>query len=694
MQHIITACKMPRAKSFNRGHKKFHKRNSDSFSSSIPREVLPTCRHALPLPISTRGIGFAVSYTYTFLSRFRHFRMSIYQLYRASLIQFQVRLFEASESMFKHQIIPKDYNNMHMSLKDRKFVTREAKNFKMIATVLNSFGPFGYDDISYQPYLPETECPDPFNVTILNLRETVVALSSSTANTKEARWAFYQHNSIPGAKWEVNESTMEARLTNPNEIIPVEFDISDDYNQFVDAIMMINQEYFNHIGTVNYSGKGRPSQLVSIKETCTSRIPNCEKVDQEGSTKYQHLPPIDSEVIAYAFGELDDTDMFLGLVSLYGEHCQNKVDYETWGCRSDQNGSSSISYSWESCAFSILNDSSKNKYTSDSGLKVPTDFSVGNFALPIPISSRGIGFAVAYIYSTLSEYKNLQIDIYQLYRASLLQFQYRIFKSAEYKFKHLVVPKKYFKMFQQISDPRYICPNKNNFKLISTIINCFGPFQEQNVEYHPCLPESSILNPFTVTIENLRQTVVALSSNVTDQKASRWLFYKHNSIPGAVWKVDRGNEDAVLTNPDDIMPANYAPVNDLEALAKCMSVMETKESEYIGTLKYLGRGSSCQLVSIYEQCTDSIPSSEKIIAENSTTYRHFAPVTKGIVAHARKDMSTKDMILGIISMYGEFCQHTVDYEVWGCRSQSNGSCSVPVTLWKTLARYCVKLDIN
>lgn len=684
---------MPSRKQYFRKNKSKVQRRPKTLNSTVPGEVLPTCKHALPLPISTRGIGFAVSYTYTFLSRFRHFEMPIYQLYRASLIQLQVQLFEASDSMYKHQIIPKDYNNMYISLKDRKFVSREPKNFKMITTIINNFGPFTNDGISYQPFLPDAECPNPFNVTIRNLRETVVALSSSDENTKEARWTFYQHNSIPGAKWEVDENTKDARLTNADYIMPSEYDLIDDYTKFVNSIMTISQEYFNHMGTLTYSGKGGACQLVSIKEHCISKIPSSEKVIAEKKTVFKHFPPTDSELMTYAFGSLNTDDMFLGIVGLYGEHCKHAVDYYTWGCRSDLTGSSSISVSWENCAFSILNASSQKRYGgSETKISAPYDFTVGNFSLPIPVSSRGIGFAVSYTYSSLTEYKDA-ISIYQLFRASLLQFQYRIFKSAEYKFKHLVIPKNYFKIFQALLDPRFVRPNTNNFKIIATVINCFGPFVEEGIEYHPCLPQTPIPNPFNVTIDNLRETVVALASTSEDGKSIRWNFYKHNSIPGALWKVDETNKNAFLVNPDEIIPNDYQPVDDLEALTRCMSFMETKDSDYVGVVKYLGQGSSCQLISIHEQCTDRIPSSVKITEKDSTSYQHFPSISKGIVAHARGNMSTQEMLLGILCLYGEHCKDTSDYEVWGCRSPSTGSCSAPTTLWKTLARYCAKLNM-
>lgn len=591
--------------------------------------------------------------------------------------------------MYKHQIIPKDYSNMHMSAVERKVVQREMKNFKILANIIEAFGPFIYQNVAFQPFLPELETPNAFGITYSNLRSTVVALSSSSEETREKRWTFYKHNSLPGAIWSVDEGSKDAVLTNPDTIIRADYNLEEDYRQFTDCLRAISQLYDKYIGTLSYSGQGDQCQLVSILERCKDRIP--DPVNEHGSVRF--LAPADNELVAYGYGRVTPETMCRGIITLYGEHCKTSVNYDTWGCRSDLTGSSSICKSWENCIFTSFNNF-HNHY--DPVISVPPDFTIGTFALPLPISTRGVGFAVSYIYHTLADHLTLYVTIHQLFRASLLQLQFRMFKSTESKDTQLVVPKNFFNVFLNISDPRFIRPPKNNFKIIASIINKVGPFLHGDAEYHPGVPATQIPDPFNVTIDNLRETVVALSDGTPETRETRWKFYRHNSIPGSVWRVNEIEEDAVLTNADQIMPNEYNSSEDLSALVRCMSDIELKEPLYIGNIKYFGPGNPCQLVNVVENCTDFIRSSDNIASHvdgSATMYKHFPPTTRGFTSYTRGHLNTQQMLMGILGLYGEHCKYSKDYEMWGCRSPSVGSYSSPSILWNTVARFCEKLDM-
>lgn len=88
------------------------------------------------------------------------------------------------------------------------------------------------------------------------------------------------------------------------------------------------------------------------------------------------------------------------------------------------------------------------------------------------------------------------------------------------------------------------------------MIKSVSAFKYNNTNYIPLFPRGIyvgrrlIPTPENIYLTNLRDVVVALA-DVRTERRIRQNFRMKNPIPGAVF-----NENFILTNPDEIMPAD------------------------------------------------------------------------------------------------------------------------------------------
>lgn len=190
-------------------------------------------------------------------------------------------------------------------------------------------------------------------------------------------------------------------------------------------------------------------------------------------------------------------------------------------------------------------------------LKQRLGYNVVTKAIPLTVSSRGIGFGVQHLaFATSSQRKFEMTDVYALYRVFLGVFEAKIQTVSQF--------------YCDIIDASAMKASKLDYKFITAarsitrlpepihrIIGMIGPVMHSKIRYLPCLPKDIYIEgrfvpePTTVVLTNLRDVVVALSDPNTP-RTYRSKFRTLNPIPGTKW-----DSEDVLLNADTIMPAEY-----------------------------------------------------------------------------------------------------------------------------------------
>lgn len=232
-----------------------------------------------------------------------------------------------------------------------------------------------------------------------------------------------------------------------------------------------------------------------------------------------------------------------------------------------------------------------------------------NKAVPIPITTRQCGFSA--VITTQAIFQNAPTrvpapgDVYNVYRTYLALHQTKMLvarrKQAVPDHTNLTVPpipsdaQQVLRTLTYLPDP------------ITRPLNAIGVLKDAEVTYIPVYPDDSyddaqrfIPRPENIHFTNLRRTVTALS-DVNTPAAVRLRFYRNNPIPGAKWNVQNVNAP-LLSNPDEIIPANYDPVIDLNndiRLIKAKLEFLAKElpKYYSKTVNFPGEGSKAMLSS-------------------------------------------------------------------------------------------------
>lgn len=287
---------------------------------------------AVPIPLTTRGIGIhaAIYYNYYKAAAQNDNKCTAAQLYRISLLQLDTKM----------QINCKD----DLILDDEVEITTpltfshgfdERKNFRLISRAINSLGNFALDDASYEPYIPEmdeVDCeeggnsarssplsveffdcyttpnptleydederqrrivPNPYLITIHNLRQVVVSMSNPNTPLAE-RKRFIHRNPIPSAVF------VDNLLTNPDDIMPERYDdeaIGRDMVAF--RKMMHEMKTFDMVERVDYEHHGNIAILSCVHHPIEElfAIKN-GRLDYSGQSTVRAVGPKDS---AYKF---------------------------------------------------------------------------------------------------------------------------------------------------------------------------------------------------------------------------------------------------------------------------------------------------------------------------------------------------------------------------------------------------------
>lgn len=324
---------------------------------------------AVPIPITTRGIGIHTNNYYNFVRDAlgqtpAPLPCTVYQMYRVSLLQLDVRI----QCCQAASILPFDpetdvtYPLPYLNeFTDHSIV---GENFQCLARAISSVGNFTEADIAYQPYVPHMHDryaddvnengdasdldqqvePDPYLVTIQNLRSVVVALANPNT-TLRLRRRFIHRNPLPGAVFVNNV------LMNADDIMPDNYDFkmaSDDCVAFL-KLMQSFGEHSRLIQPIRYQCEGHISILTSLHHPRNAffALTGTKLTYSEQSTIRSYQPA----------GELDQ---FEGCVNLMNEfpstlgRGSDFRDIKRWSIRCEYVSSALYNTNWLSALNSLL----------------------------------------------------------------------------------------------------------------------------------------------------------------------------------------------------------------------------------------------------------------------------------------------------------------------------------------------------
>lgn len=184
---------------------------------------------------------------------------------------------------------------------------------------------------------------------------------------------------------------------------------------------------------------------------------------------------------------------------------------------------------------------------------------------PIPVATRGIGFAVAVEYSRFcTTWDVVQISrictIYQYYRVSMYLLMFKLHLATLHQRETQSFP--VITSFALSEETRVALSVVSEIPLPTfNVISCVG-----RIEASPSMIFHSVICTENADGEqaalylypmNIRQVIESLTLGGTASVANRELFHSLNPLPGASWRSSP-DEGWILENPDDIWPAVYS----------------------------------------------------------------------------------------------------------------------------------------
>lgn len=320
---------------------------------------------SVPYPITTRGIGLHIqTIIETLKDKYPKFfdAAGVTQdcVYRIALAQlsYKLSLCNKAEANTSYQS-PETTSSMTIDMQVAVCAVKE--NLNLVSSAINQTGIVKEQDVEMVPFVPALESlpdsmdvevvaepsatsskrkhverstplprPDPFLVTITNLRDTVVALSDPLT-PPEVRSYFRKLSPLPNARW--SDSNL---LLNPDQIMPHGYDLEylrRDIAKFKSFLTLIKGKDTNLVGTLSYEGKGLDSALMStsfldgrISQFNTEAIHRAPNIDVYSRAK--HLNHLDN-----LYGPL----LLMGeLPPLKGENGKTEWSYsgDAWTYRS------------------------------------------------------------------------------------------------------------------------------------------------------------------------------------------------------------------------------------------------------------------------------------------------------------------------------------------------------------------------
>lgn len=227
-------------------------------------------------------------------------------------------------------------------------------------------------------------------------------------------------------------------------------------------------------------------------------------------------------------------------------------------------------------------------------------------AITTIITTRCIGFSACTMFRQAMTKRNpVLCNIYSFYRVTLAMVDVKLMEIRS----TLRAPYQNQDMITNLDiNPQLVRTVRtiNAYPVaIGEIVNAIGPIEEGDEYFIPAYParrenrDGQIIPiPGEVRYGNLREVVERLSDHNLNQMI-RQNFYAHNPIPGCIWRGTPLNP--VLTNADEIMPANYTLVDlqdDIKEFNYMHAWMQQKLPKFVSTtrINYEAPGSKSLLM--------------------------------------------------------------------------------------------------
>lgn len=268
--------------------------------------------YAVPLPITTRGVGFASAMTYSSLctldSRIAEVQCDVHTVYRVALAQQAVQMCVSHRTPIRHLPIPTcvEYSDASLPVDFCSRFATVTETFLPLLAPVASIGNFEFDGTAFVPMLvkpkyPKEWCasvdlditpvmeddesedplprrrrrrlplvvdneflPDPFTTTIQNLRLTVRALSSprtpSMVRQYYRRWC-----PIPGASWSDEDVLLNADVICPPKYLRTPDMWRRDTLRFNALVQAASKRFGYLVAPIVLDGLGDRRSLVSFQ---------------------------------------------------------------------------------------------------------------------------------------------------------------------------------------------------------------------------------------------------------------------------------------------------------------------------------------------------------------------------------------------------------------------------------------------
>lgn len=213
-------------------------------------------------------------------------------------------------------------------------------------------------------------------------------------------------------------------------------------------------------------------------------------------------------------------------------------------------------------------------------------------------------------------------DVNTLYRVSLAQLQLQLNQSQEH---HIIPDPTMLEIpHQDLSLDPSLCQEvrgmDQNFAVTADLINAAGVVEVHQQQFTPFIPaleeekemevvatpskkrksvqKITVPDPYTVTFNNLSDTVIALSDAATPVNI-RMYFMNNNPIPGAQF-----DEQGLLLNPNEIIPLGYQRLHlkrDLRAAEAFFGLLGSKMNTMLGKCSFSGKGAPSIMAGYYQE---------------------------------------------------------------------------------------------
>lgn len=301
-----------------------------SYTTFLTSLKIQQSKQVAQVPISTRGVGLISQATHD-VARGQipdiNNVCTVNQLYRTNLGHLSVQLHESDELGGIIDIENKPFEDNFIADEIRSVAKSNVKTFAASALLTDSLGQFTHLNTHYKPFIPVNEYidldvpttpehsqkrqavserilkPNPYTVTIKNLRKTVEALTQA-ATPVQYREYFRALNPLPGAIW-----SDDSIIMNPDQIIPSNYsrlDFRDDCLAVQKLVGKLGSKMSSLLGEVSLDGKGSASQLCSMNTTLF--IDGTRLRERQSITRFRSSRP------------LEDQDMLCGMLHLLGEY--------------------------------------------------------------------------------------------------------------------------------------------------------------------------------------------------------------------------------------------------------------------------------------------------------------------------------------------------------------------------------------